>query len=84
MKVERHCDFARGRTTTIVMLELYIVLQHLTYMRFHLIHNLTREKQREHPSSGPKIGRVDKGLIHFLIPDRLFHLQPDAQSAAPA
>ena len=32
-------------TTTIVMQEQYIALQRLTRMRFHLVHNLTREKQ---------------------------------------
>ncbi|MCS7465035.1 IS110 family transposase [Paenibacillus doosanensis] len=32
-------------TTTIVMQEQYVALQRLTRMRFHLIHNLTREKQ---------------------------------------
>lgn len=32
-------------TTTIVMHEQYIALQRLTRMRFHLVHNLTREKQ---------------------------------------
>ncbi|CAH8708592.1 IS110 family transposase [Paenibacillus melissococcoides] len=31
-------------TTTIVMQEQYIALQRLTRMRFHLVHNLTREK----------------------------------------
>jgi transposase len=32
-------------TTTVVMQEQYVALQRLTRMRFHLIHNLTREKQ---------------------------------------
>lgn len=32
-------------TTTIIMQEQYVALQRLTRMRFHLIHNLTREKQ---------------------------------------
>ena len=32
-------------TTTIVMQERYVALQRLTRMRFHLVHNLTREKQ---------------------------------------
>jgi len=32
-------------TTTIVMQEQYVALQRLTRMRFHMIHNLTREKQ---------------------------------------
>jgi len=32
-------------TTTIVMQEQYIALQRLTRMRYHLVHNLTREKQ---------------------------------------
>ncbi|MBN2980314.1 IS110 family transposase [Cohnella algarum] len=32
-------------TTTIVLQEQYVALQRLTRMRFHLIHNLTREKQ---------------------------------------
>lgn len=32
-------------TTTIVMQEQYLALQRLTRMRFHLVHNLTREKQ---------------------------------------
>lgn len=32
-------------TTTIVMQEQYVALQRLTRMRFHLIHNLAREKQ---------------------------------------
>jgi len=32
-------------TTTIIMQEQYVALQCLTRMRFHLIHNLTREKQ---------------------------------------
>lgn len=32
-------------TTTIVMQEQYFALQRLTRMRFHLVHNLTREKQ---------------------------------------
>lgn len=32
-------------TTTIVMQEQYVALQRLTRMRFHLVHNLTREKQ---------------------------------------
>ncbi|MHA7584825.1 IS110 family RNA-guided transposase, partial [Paenibacillus vandeheii] len=32
-------------TTTIVMQEQYLALQRLTRMRFHMVHNLTREKQ---------------------------------------
>ncbi|MFR9711089.1 IS110 family transposase [Paenibacillus sp. MB22_1] len=32
-------------TTTIVMQEQYVALQRLTRMRFHLVHNLAREKQ---------------------------------------
>jgi len=32
-------------TTTIVMQERYLALQRITRMRFHLVHNLTREKQ---------------------------------------
>ncbi|MCC2686568.1 MAG: family transposase, partial [Paenibacillaceae bacterium] len=32
-------------TTTIIMQERYVALQRLTRMRFHLVHNLTREKQ---------------------------------------
>lgn len=32
-------------TTTLVMQEQYIALQRLTRMRFHLVHNLAREKQ---------------------------------------
>lgn len=32
-------------TTTIVMQEQYIALQRFTRMRYHLVHNLTREKQ---------------------------------------
>jgi len=32
-------------TTTIVMQEQYIALQRLTRMRYHLVHNLMREKQ---------------------------------------
>ena len=32
-------------TTTIVLQEQYIALQRLTRMRYHLVHNLTREKQ---------------------------------------
>lgn len=32
-------------TTTVVMQEQYFALQRLTRMRFHLVHNLTREKQ---------------------------------------
>lgn len=32
-------------TTTIVMQEQYVALQRLTRMRFHMVHNLTREKQ---------------------------------------
>lgn len=32
-------------TTTVMMQEQYLALQRLTRMRFHLVHNLTREKQ---------------------------------------
>ena len=32
-------------TTTVVMQEQYIALQRLTRMRFHMVHNLAREKQ---------------------------------------
>lgn len=32
-------------TTTIIMQEQYVALQRLTRMRFHMIHNLAREKQ---------------------------------------
>lgn len=58
------------------------VIEDLTVRILHSGTHLTREKQREYPSSSPKIGRVDKGLIHSLIPYRLFHLQPDAQYGA--
>lgn len=42
--IEDRLRFGR-LTTTIVMQEQYVALQRLTRMRFHLIHNLTREKQ---------------------------------------